>query len=202
MLRNDDKLYKQLQNTYIENGEFDADEQIEIRLKGLVKKVQLQFKKLKGKRIHISYAPFTLDPSKVVKQPVFAEKPEGIWYGFADSWIKDVVADVPEWLGTYAYVLEVDESKIKNISKFAMDLFMAEFGDEDYPQKYKWDLMSKRFMGAETQHDVVVDRLLHTWATVSGCIWNPACVKSLNEIKLNLTDEEKEFIRAHAGQRT
>jgi hypothetical protein len=200
MLGND-KLFKQLQNTYIENGQFDADEQIEIRLKGLVKKVQKQFKKI-NKRIHISYTPFAIDANKVVQQPVFGEKPEGIWYGFGDSWIKDVILDVPEWLAPYAYVIEVDEGKLKNISKFAMDLFMQEFGDEDYPQKYKWDKMSKMFMGAETKDKVVVDRLLHTWATVSGCIWNPKCIISMKEIALDLTDEEKEFVKVHAGKRT
>jgi len=200
-LGNDDRLFKQLQATYEKNGEFDAERQVEIRLKDLAKRVQKQFKKI-NKRIHISYTPFSIDMNKIVQQPVFSEKPEGIWYGLGDSWIKDVILDVPEWLATYAYVIEVNESKIKTISKFAMDLFMQEFGDEDFPQKYKWDKLSKTFMGAEVKDKVVVDRLLHTWATVSGCIWNPSCIISFKEIALDLTDEEKEFIRAHGGKRT
>lgn len=200
MLGNDDKLFKQLQATYEKQGQFDPEEQIEIRLKGLVKKIQKQFKKI-NKRIHISYAPFTIDMQKIVQQPVFGEKPEGIWYGFGDSWIKDVILDVPEWLATYAYVIEVDESKLKNISKFGMDIFMQDFGDEDYHQKYKWDKMSKMYMGAETKDKVVVDRLLHTWATISGCIWNPKCIIDIKEIALDLTDEEKMFVREHGSQR-
>lgn len=200
MLGNDDKLFKQLQATYEKQGQFDPEEQIEIRLKELVKKVQKQFKKI-NKRIHISYAPFTIDTGKVVQQPVFADKPEGIWYGMGDSWIKDVIAGIPEWLAPYAYVIEVDESKIKNISKFGMDIFMQEYGDEDYPQKYKWDKMSKMYSGAETKDKVVVDKLLHTWATISGCIWNPKAIISMKEIELDLTSEEKEFINKHAGQR-
>jgi hypothetical protein len=198
-----DKLYKQLQATYEKNGQFDPEEQIEIQLKSLVKKVQIQFKKMKGKRIHISYTPFTIDTNKVVAQPTFADKPEGIWYGISDSWIKDVISGIPEWLATHAYVLEVDESKIKKISKFGMDIFVNEFGDEDYPQKYKWDKMAKMgYMGAETVDPIVVSRLLHTWATISGCIWDPKCIKSMNEIKLDLTDKEMEFVKLHANKRT
>lgn len=197
---NDDRLFKQLQSTYKENGEFDADEQIEIRLKNLAIKVQKQFRKI-NKRIHISYAPFSINMNKSIPQPVFAEKPEGIWYGFGDSWIRDVVLDVPDWLATYAYTIEVDENKLKNISKFGMDIFMQEYGDEDFHQKYKWDKMSKTYMGAETRDRVVIDKLLYTWATISGCIWNPACIIAFKEIGLDLTEEEKQFVREHAGTR-
>jgi hypothetical protein len=196
MIYNDDKLFKQLRATY-EVAQLSPEDQIENRLKLLARKVQMQFKKYKNARIHNSYVPITKESFTKVQQPVLEKKPEGIWYGFGDSWIKDVILEIPEWLGTYGYILEVDSSKLKNISKFAMDLFIQEYGDEDNPKMYMWDIMSRKYMGVETQDMSVINKVLFSWETISGCIWDPTCITSIKEIDIGLTDEEKEFVRTH-----
>lgn len=81
----------------------------------------------KPKRLHINSEQTGFVQSD---KPLRADmKPEGMWYGFNDSWMQWVISEVDgSWLQPYVYEIVPDESKILRISDVeAFEAFEDEY---------------------------------------------------------------------------
>ncbi len=144
-------------------------------------------------------------------------KPEGVWYGCGDSWLKWMDREKPEWLDAvnYVYELELDQEFILTITneqqfkRFEREYWgrapwqgrggWTETGPPDGQfEMIEWDTLIGQYDGIEIcpylkQFRMTNSRWYYTWDVASGCIWDSQSL--IGEPKLlwqRATDEGEE----------
>lgn len=162
-----------------------------ILLTEIIKELRIDINVPNNKRVIMSRKPITLNTNKVYTQPsamVAFEKPQGLWYGFGNAWIKWVRSEMPEWEGNYLYEVDLGGSNIlvlktvgdmisfyKRFSGGKKKGYMSGFGGA-YDIPIQWDNVSKKYDGIEIPKYFNSLRMVMTWYygwdIASGCIWN------------------------------
>lgn len=130
-------------------------------------------------------------------RPGMVLKPEGLWYGFGDSWVKWVKSEMPEWMGTHFYNLEVNENKLLQLSSVQDIVKFTEKFTEKYgysgPIDYAyimWSDVAKEYSGIEIKpyiHQLRNKYIWYSgWDVASGCIWNKSAIKSFEMIEYEI----------------
>jgi len=123
-------------------------------------------------------------------------KPEGVWYGCGDSWLKWMAREKPEWLDAvnYVYELELDQEFImtitneKEFKKFEWEYWgkapwqgrggWNDTGPTDGQyEMIDWDVLTGQYDGIEIcpylqQFRMSNSMWYYTWDVASGCIWD------------------------------
>lgn len=119
-------------------------------------------------------------------------KPYGLWYAFGDSWIEWIKTEMPDRLKEYYYKLEVDTSKILQISSPNELLdFTEEFKDaKKYDSFYiDWKKVAEKYSGIEINPYIWEMRMsdytswYYGWDVASGCVWDRKAVKKIEKIQ-------------------
>ena len=132
-----------------------------------------------------------LDLNKKYKQREWF-KPDGLWYGFGDNWLKFVRIEMPEREGDYLFKLDIDETsilKIKNLKElivFTVDYGInerSERSDIDFVFQINWPKVAKEYKGIEIDKINPGERMTlqwyRTWDIASGCIWDTSAIKNV-----------------------
>jgi len=123
-------------------------------------------------------------------------KPEGVWYGCGDSWLKWMSREVPKWLDAvnYIYELELDQEFILTITneeqfkRFEREYWgrapwqgrggWTDTGPPDGQfEMIEWDTLIGQYDGIEIcpylqQFRMSNSQWYYTWDVASGCIWD------------------------------
>tara|TARA_R110002110_G_scaffold88172_2_gene229619 strand:- start:1005 stop:1622 length:618 start_codon:yes stop_codon:yes gene_type:complete len=146
------------------------------------------------------------------------DKPDGVWYGCGDSWLKWMKSEMPEWLDrvNYVYELEIDYAFVltitnaKEFKDFEWEYWTKapwrsgrggwnESGPPDGQyEMIDWDLVDNADDGIEicpylNEFRMSTSKWYSLWDVASGCLWNPEAL--LSEPKLlwqRSPSEEKE----------
>lgn len=127
------------------------------------------------------------------------DKPVGLWYGFGTSWVDWVKSEMPQWIGTYFYKLEVNKNNLIQLNDFIdigafSEHYRSMDSDNTRIHEIDWLKVSKDYSGIEINPYCYKARLemktiwYYSWDIASGCIWNDNAVKSFTGIN---TDEIK-----------
>ena len=132
------------------------------------------------------------------------KKPNGIWFGIGDSWINWIESDSPKWAKPSVIKIELNLSKILNLRKDS-DL-------RDFEERYLY--MERSMYSADWRRVALTyDGIIHWmhpyggrfllddprsfwygWDVRSGCVWNPAAIKSIKIIG-RYDEDKKEYVR-------
>jgi hypothetical protein len=174
-----------------------------IKLKTLLTEMPIH-KKVYGQigapdRIIMSAEP-TITPRNVDQPKRPAWKPRGLWYAIGTEWIDWTRDNMPEWETDYAHRAHVDESKILRLGHdMTIQEFESRFGAEHETIEtapvctaiHWWKVKAykgAKYAGIEVMHPWGgIGSWLRTWDVSSGCIWNPAAIKSIETITLTKT---------------
>ena len=123
-------------------------------------------------------------------------KPQGVWYGCGDSWLKWMSREMPQWLDAvnYVYELELDQEFILTITneeqfkKFEWEYWgrapwqeRGGWNDTGPPdgnfEMIEWDTLVGQYDGIEIcpylkQFRMSKSFWYYTWDVASGCIWD------------------------------
>ena len=150
-------------------------------------------------RIIMSAEP-TITPRDTMQPIKAAWKPRGLWYAIGTEWIDWTRDNMPEWETDYAHRALVDTSKILRLGH---DMTIQEF-EHRFGAEYQtietapvclaihwWKVKAykgAKYAGIEVVHPWGgIGSWLRTWDISSGCIWNPAAIKSIETITLTKT---------------
>lgn len=133
------------------------------------------------------------------------QKPRGLWYAIGTEWIDWVEHEMPEWMGSNFYKIEIDESKIlflkssydmmkftlnysptpEKMSGFSIDISKMALFDKMY---IDWELVAKQYSGIEISPYRYQDRhrymWYYGWDVASGCIWNKDAIIRVHKISI------------------
>jgi len=141
-------------------------------------------------KVFVSPEPF--EGVRPVTQNSDGFKPTGLWYSCGDEWVDWLESEMPSWLDevNYLYRIELDPEKIlfledPNHFKFLKGMFES---DDGYSINWK-KIQDKGFAGIEIcpwQSSIKWDIRNYAWYggwdVASGCIWDPAGIKSFELI--------------------
>ena len=118
-------------------------------------------------------------------------KPNGLWFGIQDHWIRWVKYEMPEWKEPNLTSLELDENKVLIIDTVEkIQEFDQTYGCylEDFPtfRVINWTQVAKQYDGILFPVYFRDQRRNYIWYNVidvpSGCIWNKRAVKHFQSI--------------------
>ncbi len=121
------------------------------------------------------------------------DKPEGLWYGVDASWLDWCVS---EGFRSYKllYGLQLDLSSMLVLTTVdEVKAFAKKYAGALYPGSFvnyiDWAKVAKEFGGIEIspyQWDLRLSdiRWYYGWDVASGCIWDPAVVRGISEVRL------------------
>ena len=118
-------------------------------------------------------------PLKQPNKPM--AKPFGLWYAIGTGWIDWVKDNMPEWEREYAFVLDIDESRLLKIDNYQdLQAFNEEYGIEG--NYIDWDKVSQKYGGIEIAPYIYQARYdmlwYYGWDVASGCVWASNMVKN------------------------
>ena len=152
----------------------------------------------------MSKKKLVLDKTLFYKQKIGEcyKKPNGLWYGFGDSWLDWCKGEMPEWVGEYFYFVDTGESNILVLrdicdvvsfyKKYSVDkLEYVDIGWMEFGNPIDWRRISEEYDGIEIPNYLWNCRMNHswyyTWDVASGCIWN------LDQVSISLKKEKKKL---------
>jgi len=133
-------------------------------------------------------------------------KPEGLWYGFGDSWLRWVRSEMPDWEGKYLYKIHVSSSNILQINSATdMKNFHDKYSKSEAqrnpasrakpkipkawgpPELIFWQNVAYDYAGIEITPYLSEFRMKYTWYygwdVASGCIWRSSAITGYEEVK-------------------
>jgi len=129
-------------------------------------------------------------------------KPEGVWYGCGDVWLKWMAQEMPEWLGrvNYVYELKIDYEFVLTITnaKEFKDFEWEYWGSPPWKKRVgwsdsgppdgqyeaiDWDLLTRQDDGIEicpylNEFRMSTSNWYYPWDVASGCLWNSEALVS------------------------
>jgi len=120
-----------------------------------------------------------------------SSKPNGLWYGFGDSWLSWVKSEMPGWERTKFFKLELDLSKILRL-QHSGDLltFTKKYRNiTDISSNYyiDWTKVAEEYSGIEIDKYYYNHRFdldwYYGWDVASGCIWKQDAIINIKRIK-------------------
>jgi hypothetical protein len=135
-------------------------------------------------RIHMSAKPLVLE--RRVYGQTCGMKPHGLWYGIGYAWHEWVESEMPHWMGSHNYEVNLGKSAILIIDSCAgLDGFSRKYGRGEF--HVDWELVSEKYDGIEIDPYQWSRRHEHMWYygwdIASGCLWNLQQV-SIKELEI------------------
>lgn len=155
-------------------------------------------------RHHNSSKP--LKKLKSTRRQTVGYKPDGIWYGVGDEWLRWIRSEMPDWEGPFNYNLSIDYSNILQVKTLDELLtFTKQYGvipkDEDEGTSLKfmaidWASVAAKYKGIEISPYIFKARFAlnwyYGWDVASGCIWDVSAITGVEPIELDENDPEDE----------
>jgi hypothetical protein len=146
-------------------------------------------------RVHNSTSPDITIASIQSPAQTINKKPKGLWYAIGGSWHEWLNTDMPQWEGSYDYLLDVNENELKIIQTQAeLEEFSRQYGTtrqspHDDLISIKWPLVATQWKGIEIP--VHLDYggwdsstfWYYGWDVPSGCIWDASAIQSLELVQ-------------------
>lgn len=117
-------------------------------------------------------------------------KPNGLWFGIRDHWIRWVKSEMPEWKEPNLTSLEIDKNKLLIIDTVEkIQEFDQTYGiDFSTFRVINWKQVAKQYDGILFPVYFRDQRRIYIWYNVidipSGCIWNKRAVKTFQSISV------------------
>ncbi len=118
-------------------------------------------------------------------------KPQGLWYGIDDAWLKWCESEMPQWIRPYNYALEIDYSKMLILATEAelldfTDRYKCKGGFGSFAQQLiDWSLVAHKYSGIEIPTYFWDCRFTlmwyYGWDCASGCIWKADAIRSVTK---------------------
>lgn len=124
-------------------------------------------------------------------------KPNGLWYGFGNSWMDWVRSEMPDWESErkydHAHLLEIVEGSVLKMSTHDQLLEFTERyrgKQEGYFEQnmIDWTRVAEDYAGIEINPYIESARMdedtnwYYTWDIASGCIWDKSAIRSITRI--------------------
>lgn len=149
------------------------------------------------KRLHNTSVAHIAISDRPYPQDKQIMKPHGLWYGINDAWIEWCRDNMPEWVKTNTFELEVDLSRILVLeTELDAMVFNERYGKEGLASVYipeckyiDWKEIASQYAGIEIQGYTYsyfrsTCMWYNSWDCSSGCIWDLSAVKSVKKLEL------------------
>jgi hypothetical protein len=138
-----------------------------------------------------------------IQNPLFAQKPTGLWYSVGNEWMVWCKDNISDWLEENVWELNVVVSQILVIKSFEdLKRFQETYEShcEDNQFSYiDWNAVSRDYSGIEirnykeiTEAFMLEDYFDLNWVTAfscsSGCIWNLEAIRSVKRREICMDD--------------
>lgn len=143
-------------------------------------------------RVHnSSVADLTIGSIALPAQTVY-KKPKGFWYAIGSSWHEWLSTDMPDWEGSYDYLLSVNDAELKIIqTQVELEEFSEQYAVRplDDMVSINWPMVATQYKGIEIPVHLDYGGFdsstmwYYGWDVPSGCIWDASAISSLELVQ-------------------
>lgn len=137
-------------------------------------------------RLHYSRHPLVLPIDRLTHYGTSRRdffKPIGFWYSAGDAWLEWCKSEMPDWVGTHVYEVDVSAANVLALTTpMAVKRFHEEYRVTTSPTgrfyNIDWGRVAEKYDGVEIipyHHSIRLDIELlwyYGWDVASGCVWN------------------------------
>ena len=115
-----------------------------------------------NQRILVLAEPWKGFPSDIQQKKGF--KPDGVWYGCGDAWLKWLALEMPEWFGRVNYVYELE----------IYDAFMKVITNAEQFKSFEQEFWARAPHQERAEHAGPIDGIYHMidWPLLAGIDWD------------------------------
>ena len=138
-------------------------------------------------KVFISKTPYTEFRNVKQEKPRHPMiKPQGLWYGCGDAWVKWVRSEMPEWLeaSNYLYEVKTDGKVLKVSNDEGFKKLESDYGfSSSMGTAIDWELIQKEGYGGieicPYNWGWRSQNWYYGWDVASGCVWDSSSIQDV-----------------------